>query len=55
LENHRKTIVSNGLPGKKTFNGDGRKVTKPLKTIGGNGALKKIILPSHRWKKNDHR
>ena len=36
---------------KKTFNGDGWEVTKPLENHWWQWCPQKIILPSHRWKK----
>ena len=41
LENHRKTIISNGLPGKKHLMVMVGRWQNHWKTIGGNGALKK--------------
>ena len=41
-EKHFKIIDANGQSVKKTFNGDGSAVAKPLKTIDSNGTLRKI-------------
>ena len=50
LENHGKTIVVNGSAVKNLMAMVGR-WQNHWKTIDGNGGLKKIILPSHRWEK----
>ena len=52
---HGKTIVINGSAVKKTFNGDGREVTKPLENHRWQWWPEKnnITIPS--LGKNDHR
>ena len=54
FENHRKTIGSNGWTPKKTFNGDGPTLTKPLKNHWRQWWPKKTLTIPSPWK-IDHR
>ena len=55
FENHRKTIGSNGWTPKKTFNGDGPTLTKPLKNHWRQWwPIKKTLTIPSPWK-IDHR
>ena len=54
FENHRKTIGSNGWTPKKTFNGDGPTLSKPLKNHWRQWWPKKTLTIPSPWK-IDHR